>query len=132
MRTAVPADRRLLGDRLRFVLRPESDGCVLLFGHDGNGATYVNHEMGGKRRSDLRPHEFSDRDDAAKTAAGWDRCFIRLQALLAGASLDERQALELWPLLHERYAQTFGVDTTLGGRPTRSTPRPELRDVPAP
>jgi len=98
------------------VLRPEGDGCVLLFGHDGNGATYVNHEMGGKRRSDLRPHEFSDRDDAAKTAAGWDRCFIRLQALLAGASLDERQALELWPLLHERYAQTFGVDPAIGGQ----------------
>lgn len=35
-------------------------------------------------------------------------------AILAGASLDEREALELWPLVHERYAETFGVDPVVG------------------
>jgi uncharacterized protein YndB with AHSA1/START domain len=79
------------GDRLRFELRPDGDGCVLLF-----------------------THEFSERDDAAKTAAGWDRCFTRLHALLAGVPLGEEEALELWPLVHERYAEAFGVDPAIG------------------
>lgn len=79
------------GDRLRFELTGDGNGCLLLF-----------------------THEFSERDDAAKTAAGWDRCFTRLQALLAGATLDEGEALELWPLVHERYAESFGVDPAIG------------------
>lgn len=81
------------GDRLRFELRPLGTGCVLVF-----------------------THEFESLDDAAKTAAGWDCCFVRLQALLAGAPLGERESLELWPLVHERYAEAFGVDPEVGRR----------------
>ena len=33
---------------------------------------------------------------------------------LAGATLDEGEALELWPPVHERYAESFGVDPAIG------------------
>jgi uncharacterized protein YndB with AHSA1/START domain len=80
------------GDELRFELEPdERGGCTLRFSH-----------------------AFADRSTAARTAAGWDRCFARLDARFAGASLSERDALELWPLVHERYAEAFGVDPALG------------------
>ncbi len=81
------------GDELRFELRPEGAGCVLVF-----------------------THAFADRDVAARTAAGWDRCFARLEAHVAGQPMDERAALELWPLVHERYAETFAVDPEIGRR----------------
>jgi uncharacterized protein YndB with AHSA1/START domain len=79
------------GDAVRFELTPDRDGCRLVF-----------------------THAFSDRDVAARTAAGWDRCFARLDALLAGAPMDEAASLELWPLVHERYAETFDVDPEIG------------------
>lgn len=79
------------GDSLRFELTPDGDGCVLVF-----------------------THEFADRDTAARTAAGWDRCLARLDALLAGAPMGERESLEAWPEVHERYAEEFGVDPELG------------------
>ena len=61
-------------------------------------------------------HAFADRATAARTAAGWDRCFARMDALLGGARLGEADALEHWPLVHERYAAAFGVDPELGRR----------------
>ena len=61
-------------------------------------------------------HAFDDRDQAALSAAGWDRCFARLEALLSGAPMDEKASLELWPHVHERYAETFGVDPAIGRR----------------
>ena len=61
------------GDELRFELRPEGDGCMLVF-----------------------THAFADRDTAARTAAGWDRCFARLEALFAGHPLGEAESLEDW------------------------------------
>jgi uncharacterized protein YndB with AHSA1/START domain len=79
------------GDELRFELRPDDDGCVLVF-----------------------THAFADRDTAARTAAGWDRCFARLDALFAGHPLGEADSLAEWPAVHERYAETFGVDPELG------------------
>jgi uncharacterized protein YndB with AHSA1/START domain len=79
------------GDALRFELRSEGDGCVLVF-----------------------THAFADRDTAARTAAGWDRCFARLDALFAGHPLGEAESLEQWLAVHERYAETFGVDPQLG------------------
>jgi uncharacterized protein YndB with AHSA1/START domain len=79
------------GDTLRFELTAQDDGCLLVFSHD-----------------------FEDRDTAARTAAGWDRCFARLEALLAEQPMDERASLELWPLVHERYAETFEVDPEIG------------------
>jgi uncharacterized protein YndB with AHSA1/START domain len=81
------------GDALRFELRPDGDGCVLVF-----------------------THAFADRETAARTAAGWDRCFARLEALFAGQPLDAATALELWPDVHERYAERFAVDPEIGRR----------------
>jgi uncharacterized protein YndB with AHSA1/START domain len=76
---------------LRFELRAEADGCVLVFSHT-----------------------FTDRDQAALTAAGWDRCFARVDALLAGQPMDEAAALSLWPRVHERYAALWGIDPAIG------------------
>jgi len=81
------------GDDVRFELRPDGDGCLLVF-----------------------THAFADRDTAARTAAGWDRCFARLDAALAGHPLGEAESLELWPEVHEAYAEAFGVDPELGRR----------------
>jgi uncharacterized protein YndB with AHSA1/START domain len=79
------------GDHLRFELRPDGQGCVLVF-----------------------THSFADRDKAARDAAGWDRCFARLEALLQGEPMSEKQSLEGWSEVHERYAAEFGVDPALG------------------
>jgi hypothetical protein len=79
------------GDILRFELRREGEGCLLLF-----------------------RHEFADRAKAARDAAGWDTCFLRFDALLGGAPLSASESLERWPELHERYAERFGVDPRLG------------------
>ena len=81
------------GDSLRFELTPDGAGCVLVF-----------------------THAFDDRDTAARTAAGWDRCLARLEALLAGEPMGEKESLEAWPAVHERYAEEFGVDPGLGRR----------------
>jgi uncharacterized protein YndB with AHSA1/START domain len=79
------------GDDLRFELRPDGDGCMLTF-----------------------THAFAERDTSARTAAGWDRAFARLDALMAGVVMDEAASLDAWPAVHERYAQAFGVDPELG------------------
>jgi uncharacterized protein YndB with AHSA1/START domain len=79
------------GDELRFELRPDGEGCVLVF-----------------------THAFDDRNKAARDAAGWDRCFVRLEALLRGEPMSEKESLEGWPEVHERYAAEFGVDPALG------------------
>jgi hypothetical protein len=79
------------GDELRFELRPDGDGCVLVF-----------------------THAFDDRNNAARDAAGWDRCFVRLEALLRGEPMSEKESLEGWSEVHERYAAEFGVDPALG------------------
>ena len=81
------------GDELRFELRAEGAGCRLVF-----------------------THAFDDRDTAARTAAGWDRCFARLEALFAEQPMDEATSLQLWPAVHERYAERFGVDPEIGRR----------------
>jgi uncharacterized protein YndB with AHSA1/START domain len=79
------------GDALCFELCPEGTGCVLVF-----------------------THAFAERDVSARTAAGWDRCFARLEAVLAGHPMDEATSLQLWPDVHERYAERFGVDPEIG------------------
>lgn len=79
------------GDELRFRLHAEGHGCVLRF-----------------------THAFTDFETAARTAAGWDRCFARLDALFAGVPLSEEDSLALWPDVHERYAEAFGVDPEVG------------------
>jgi uncharacterized protein YndB with AHSA1/START domain len=81
------------GDVLRFELRSDLDGCALVF-----------------------THAFDDRDTAARTGAGWDRCFARLDAALAGHPMSAAESLADWPAVHERYAERFGVDPELGRR----------------
>jgi uncharacterized protein YndB with AHSA1/START domain len=76
---------------LRLELRPEGGGCVLVF-----------------------THTFTDRDQAALTGAGWDRCFARLDALLAGQAMSEAASLAAWPQVHERLAATWRIDPGIG------------------
>ena len=79
------------GDELSFELRPDGDGCVLVV-----------------------THAFAEREKAARDAAGWDRCFVRFEALLRGEQMSEEESLDGWPEVHERYAAEFGVDPELG------------------
>ena len=81
------------GDELCFELRPDGDACVLVF-----------------------THTLADGETAARDAAGWDRCFVRLDALLAGEPMSEADSLRGWPEVHERYAADFGVDPEVGRR----------------
>jgi uncharacterized protein YndB with AHSA1/START domain len=81
------------GSTLRFELEPDGDTAVLRF-----------------------THAFDDRDLAAQTAAGWDRCVARLEAMLNGGPLGERESLALWMHMHEHYAEAFGVDPEIGRR----------------
>lgn len=76
---------------LRFELRADGDGCLLTF-----------------------THAFTDRDQAALAAAGWDRCFARLDALLAGAQMSDADSLAAWLDVHERYAAEWGIDPDIG------------------
>jgi uncharacterized protein YndB with AHSA1/START domain len=89
-------------EELRFELRPEGDVCVLVF-----------------------IYTFSDREIAARDAAGWDRCFARLEALLAGEPISEAESLEGWPEIHERYASRFGVDPEVGRKAHAAHPTQE-------
>jgi hypothetical protein len=79
------------GDRLVFELSPRGDGCLLRF-----------------------THHFDDPATSARTAAGWDRSLAALDALVAGVPMSREESLELWPEVHERYAEAFGVDPELG------------------
>ena len=79
------------GDELRFELRPEGDACMLVF-----------------------THTFAEREKAARDAAGWDRVFVRFDALLRGEPMSEKESLEGWSEVHERYAADLGVDPELG------------------
>jgi uncharacterized protein YndB with AHSA1/START domain len=76
---------------LRFELRPDGGGCVLTF-----------------------THTFADRSLAAMTGAGWDRCFARLDAVLAGQTMSEADSLRDWPEVHERVAAAWGIDPEIG------------------
>jgi hypothetical protein len=64
----------------------------------------------------LFSHAFSGREKAARDAAGWDCCFARFDALLAGKPISEADSLQAWPESHEQYAERFGVDPELGRR----------------
>lgn len=80
-------------DALRFELSPAGDGSILVF-----------------------THAFADRVTAARSAAGWDRCFVRFEALLDGNPMSEADSLAGWPEVHDRYAERFGVDPEVGRR----------------
>ena len=82
------------GERYRFELRPDGDGCLLVF-----------------------THVFDDRlGPAAQHAAGWEAYLDRLQALLAGGHLSEEAGHASIAERHERYAQRFGQDPQPGRR----------------
>jgi uncharacterized protein YndB with AHSA1/START domain len=70
---------------LRFELRPDGDGCLLVF-----------------------THTFDDRAGAASFAAGWRRCLDAMERLLAGEPVAHvRPPAEL----HDAYLDAFGLDT---------------------
>ena len=71
------------GEVLRFELRPDGDGCLLVF-----------------------THEFEDRPGAPKFAAGWHVCLDGLEALLDGGERATSQ--EDWQGLYDAYAADFG------------------------
>jgi len=77
----------------RFELSPDGDGCRLVF-----------------------THVFDDRKFGAQHASGWEVHFARLDALLAGGTLAQDDAMREWGELHERYAAEFGLDPEVGRR----------------
>lgn len=81
----------MVGQDVRFELRADGEETVMVF-----------------------THVFDDAPTSARTAAGWDRCFFAFDALLAGVPVDRATSLEHWPLVHERYADRFGVDPEIG------------------
>jgi uncharacterized protein YndB with AHSA1/START domain len=81
------------GEMLRFELRPDDGGCVLVF-----------------------THVFDDRALSAQHATGWDLHLDRLEATLDGRELSEAEIMEGFAELHERYAQHFGLDPEPGRR----------------
>jgi uncharacterized protein YndB with AHSA1/START domain len=74
------------GERFRFELSPEGDGCLLVF-----------------------THVFDDRSRGAQHAAGWEAYFKRLDAHLAGGFLSEEDAHEGVGELQDRYTERFGL-----------------------
>ncbi len=80
------------GDLYRFELTGDERSCRLMF-----------------------LHVFADpQTPAAQTAAGWHTYMDRLEGLLAGAVISEKEAHAGWGEIHEHYAQIFGVDPTPG------------------
>lgn len=97
--------RRLVGSwqgegELRFDLRPEGSGCVLLF-----------------------THVFTDRDQAALAGAGWDRCFARLDAVFAESPMSEAESLECWLDIHDRLAAAWDIAPEVGHKVHAEHPR---------
>jgi hypothetical protein len=79
------------GEQFRFELRPDGDGCVLVFTH-----VFDDHALG------------------AQHATGWEIYLTRLDVHLGGGFLPEEEAHEAAAELHERYAERFGLDPKVG------------------
>jgi len=67
-----------------FELRPDGEGCVLVF-----------------------THVFADRSLGAQHAAGWEAYLNRLEAHLGGGYLSEEDAHDVVPELRARYEERF-------------------------
>ena len=80
------------GERFRFELSPEGDGCRLVF-----------------------LHVFDDRNLGAHHASGWEAHFDKLDAHLDDSSLDEEAFANLREL-NDLYAERFGLDPEIGRR----------------
>jgi uncharacterized protein YndB with AHSA1/START domain len=76
-----------------FEIRPEGEGCVLVF-----------------------IHVFDDRALGAQHAAGWETYFARLDAHLDGGHLTVEEAHRPVLELHDGYAERFGLDPEPGRR----------------
>jgi uncharacterized protein YndB with AHSA1/START domain len=73
------------GDNLlRFELRPDGDGCLLVF-----------------------THAFHDRPYAAANAAGWSACFDALEQVVAGRPVEMPDS---YVTMHEAFVAAFGLD----------------------
>ena len=73
------------GDNLlRFELRPDGDGCLLVF-----------------------THYFHDRPHAGANAAGWHGCLDALEAVVDGRPVRPPDG---WVERHEAYVEAFGLD----------------------
>jgi uncharacterized protein YndB with AHSA1/START domain len=73
------------GQRFRFELRPDGDGCLLAF-----------------------THVFDDGALAARQAAGWELYLGRLDGHLEGRFVGEEEAHAGFDALHDRYRERFG------------------------
>src|SRR5436305_10266382 len=73
-------------DPLRFELRPDGDGCVLVF-----------------------KQIFEGKAAAPRLAAGWTICLANLDAALDGTTASPEE----WPGLYEQYAKEFGDEPTV-------------------
>jgi uncharacterized protein YndB with AHSA1/START domain len=71
-------------NHLRFELRPDGDGCLLVF-----------------------THTFDDRPHAAANAAGWDVCFDALELVADGKPVEMPAG---FVERHEAYVEAFGLD----------------------
>ncbi len=80
-------------DSLRWELRPDGDGCLLIFTD--------TLEAQGK---------------AARDGAGWHVCLDALEAWIDGT---EPPPAGRWEQVHSRYVSLFGPAATTIGRPTR-------------
>ena len=69
--------------QLHWELRPDGDGCLLIF-----------------------THTFDDRPSAASFAAGWHGCLDALELLLDGKPVE---VANRWAELHEDYVERFGL-----------------------
>jgi hypothetical protein len=81
-------------NHLRFELRPDGDGCLLVF-----------------------THAFHDRPHAAANAAGWHACFDALEMVVDGRPMELSAS---FVGRHEAYIEAFGLnrgsaETTPGG-----------------
>jgi hypothetical protein len=81
------------GERFRFELAAEGDGCRLVF-----------------------VHVFDDRNLGAQHASGWEAHFDKLDAQLEGRSLSDEEAFASLRELNDLYAERFGLDPEIGRR----------------
>jgi uncharacterized protein YndB with AHSA1/START domain len=105
----VPGGRET-DNRLRFELRPDPDGCLLIL-----------------------THVFDDRAAAASYAAGWQGCLDGMETLLAGDPVDPLDPATMIAR-HETFVRQFGldratVDTTSGGWTLRFERQLMMRDI---
>ena len=81
------------GERFRFELSAEGDGCRLVF-----------------------LHVFDDRNLGAQHASGWEAHFDKLDAHLDGRSLSDEEAFANLRELNDVYAERFRLDPEIGRR----------------